>query len=405
MKYKTYPVSDLIDEIAMGPFGSNIKVDCFVDNGIPVLNGSNLEGFELSEKSFRYVTEEKADSLKKANAHKGDVVITHRGTLGQIVYIPQTAQRDRYVISQSQFRVKCNKKVLPEYFVYYFHTPIGQHKLLSNASQVGVPALARPSSTFQKIEIEIPDIETQKKVVKLIDSLQTQIKTNSEINDNLQQQAAAIFRSWFVDCIPFGGTVPDEWKNVTLEDITTLVSRGITPKYADDTDQIVINQKCIRNHMIDLSFARSHRPKVINNKWLRFGDLLINSTGDGTLGRAAQVWFQPHNLTVDSHVTIVRPATENMIFYIGLWGTQHEKEIESLHTGSTGQTELPRDRVKAIEILLPDKKTLDRFNTLIAPMTTAIVSNQEENTKLASIRDALLPKLMSGEIDVSDIQL
>jgi type I restriction enzyme S subunit len=405
MKYKTYPVSDLIDEIAMGPFGSNIKVDCFVDNGIPVLNGSNLEGFELSEKSFRYVTEEKADSLKKANAHKGDVVITHRGTLGQIVYIPQTAQRDRYVISQSQFRVKCNKKVLPEYFVYYFHTPIGQHKLLSNASQVGVPALARPSSTFQKIEIEIPDIETQKKVVKLIDSLQTQIKINSEINDNLQQQAAAIFRSWFVDCIPFGGTVPDEWKNVTLEDITTLVSRGITPKYADDTDQIIINQKCIRNHMIDLSFARSHRPKVINNKWLRFGDLLINSTGDGTLGRAAQVWFQPHNLTVDSHVTIVRPATENMIFYIGLWGTQHEKEIESLHTGSTGQTELPRDRVKAIEILLPDKETLDRFNTLIAPMTTAIVSNQEENTKLASIRDALLPKLMSGEIDVSDIQL
>ena len=405
MNYKTYPIADLIDEIAMGPFGSNIKVDCFVDKGIPVLNGSNLEGFELSEKSFRYVTEEKADSLKKANAYKGDVVITHRGTLGQIVYIPQTAQRDRYVISQSQFRVKCNKKVLPEYFVYYFHTPIGQHKLLSNASQVGVPALARPSSTFQKIEIEIPDLETQRKVVKLIGSLQTRIKTTAEINDNLQQQAAAIFRSWFVDYVPFGGTVPDEWKNVTLEDITTLVSRGITPKYADDTGQIVINQKCIRNHMIDLSFARSHRPKVINNKWLQFGDLLINSTGDGTLGRAAQVWFQPHNLTVDSHVTIVRPAAENMIFYIGLWGTQHEKEIESLHTGSTGQTELPRDRVKAIELLLPDKETLERFNALIAPMAAAIVSNQEENNRLASIRDALLPKLMSGKIDVSAIQL
>ena len=225
------------------------------------------------------------------------------------------------------------------------------------------------------------------------------------VNDNLQQQAAAIFRSWFVDCIPFGGTVPDEWKNVTLEDITSLVSRGITPKYADDTDQIVINQKCIRNHMIDLSFARSHRPKVINNKWLQFGDLLINSTGDGTLGRAAQVWFQPHNLTVDSHVTIVRPAAENMIFYIGLWGTQHEKEIESLHTGSTGQTELPRDRVKAIELLLPDKETLERFNALIAPMAAAIVSNQEENNRLASIRDALLPKLMSGKIDVSSIRL
>ena len=175
------------------------------------------------------------------------------------------------------------------------------------------------------------------------------MRVNKAVNDNLQQQAAAIFRSWFVDCAPFGGKAPDEWENVTLEDITALVSRGITPKYADDTDQIVINQKCIRNHMIDLSLARTHTPKVINEKWLRFGDLLINSTGDGTLGRAAQVWFQPKNLTVDSHVTIVRPAKENLIFYIGLWGILHEKEIESLHTGSTGQTELPRDRVKAME--------------------------------------------------------
>ena len=253
----------------------------------------------------------------------------------------------------------------------------------------------------------VPDFDkiTQKRIGELLRGLDRRISTNRKINDNLQQQAAAIFRSWFVDYVPFGGTAPDEWENVTLEDITALVSRGITPKYADDTDQIVINQKCIRNHMIDLSFARSHKPKVINDKWLQFGDLLINSTGDGTLGRAAQVWFQPHNLTVDSHVTIVRPAAENMIFYIGLWGTQHEKEIESLHTGSTGQTELPRDRVKALELLLPDKETLDRFNALIAPMAGAIVLNQEENNRLASIRDALLPKLMSGEIDVSDIQL
>lgn len=260
-------------------------------------------------------------------------------------------------------------------------------------------------ANLNAVTLFLPSITVQERIVECLYLFDKKIAVNQKINDNLQQQAAAIFRSWFVDYVPFGGTVPDEWKNVTLEDITTLVSRGITPKYADDTGQIVINQKCIRNHMIDLSFARSHRPKVINNKWLQFGDLLINSTGDGTLGRAAQVWFQPHNLTVDSHVTIVRPAAENMIFYIGLWGTQHEKEIESLHTGSTGQTELPRDRVKAIEFLLPDKETLERFNALIAPMAAAIVSNQEENNRLASIRDALLPKLMSGKIDVSAIQL
>ena len=254
-------------------------------------------------------------------------------------------------------------------------------------------------------EIMLPSIEYQNKVVALLSSLDEKIAVNNNINDNLQQQAAAIFRSWFVDCAPFGGKAPDEWKNVTLEDITALISRGITPKYADDTDQIVINQKCIRNHTIDLSLARTHTPKVINEKWLRFGDLLINSTGDGTLGRAAQVWFQPKNLTVDSHVTIARPAKENLIFYIGLWGILHEKEIESLHTGSTGQTELPRDRVKAMELRLPDNDTLDRFNALITPMATAIVANQEENNRLAALRDAILPKLMSGEIDVSAVQL
>lgn len=133
-------------------------------------------------------------------------------------------------------------------------------------------------------------------------------------------------------------------------------------------------------------------------------DLLINSTGDGTLGRVAQVWFAPKALTVDSHVTIVRPAREELIFYIGLWGILHEKEIESLHTGSTGQTELPRDRLKMLKLLLPDNISLSRFNSIITPMASTIISNQEENQKLASLRDTLLPKLMSGEIDVSNIQ-
>lgn len=97
-EFRTEKISNLISEISMGPFGSNIKVECFVDKGIPVLNGSNMDGFALIEDSFRYVTESKADSLGKANAHKGDVVITHRGTLGQIVFIPEDSIFDRFPI-------------------------------------------------------------------------------------------------------------------------------------------------------------------------------------------------------------------------------------------------------------------------------------------------------------------
>ena len=225
MKFKTYSIVELIDEIAMGPFGSNIKVECFVDNGIPVLNGSNLNGFFLTENSFRYVTEEKADSLGRANAHRGDIVITHRGTLGQIVCIPQTSKYDRYVISQSQFRVRCNEKVLPEYLVYYFHTTIGQHKLLSNASQVGVPALARASTTFQKIEVEIPDIDAQRKVVSVLNILEEKISINNLINENLEQQAQAYFQELFVDNADL------EWTTGTISDLGTVVG-GSTPSKA-----------------------------------------------------------------------------------------------------------------------------------------------------------------------------
>lgn len=185
MEFETVKISDLISEISMGPFGSNIKVECFVDSGIPVLNGSNLDGFVLKEESFRYVTKEKADSLGKANASRGDIVITHRGTLGQIVFIPDNSLYDRYVISQSQFRVKCNEKVLPEYLVYYFHTMIGQHKLLSNASQVGVPALARASTTFQEIDVDIPSMNNQRKIVKLLEIIRQKEEVNNRINDNL----------------------------------------------------------------------------------------------------------------------------------------------------------------------------------------------------------------------------
>lgn len=295
------------------------------------------------------------------------------------------------------------KKANPYFLYYYFNSHEGRENIKTIVEQVAAAGIR--GSDLIKLWIPCPDIDIQNQVASILDAVDRKIELNRKVNDNLEHQAVALFKSWFVDFSLFGGTVPENWEDTTLENITTLITRGIAPKYSDNSDQTVVNQKCIRNHTIDLSLARTHTPKAINEKWLKFGDLLINSTGDGTLGRVAQVWFAPKALTVDSHVTIVRPAREELIFYIGLWGILHEKEIESLHTGSTGQTELPRDRVKMLKLLLPDNISLSRFNSIIAPMASTIILNQEENQKLASLRDTLLPKLMSGEIDVSSIQL
>lgn len=311
-----------------------------------------------------------------------------------------------YIASTKLMVIRAKKDVVSPKYLYYFlknSSTVAELQLLAETRSGTFPQIT--FSEVANLTIPVPSLAVQEVIVQTMQCLEDKITCNEQINDNLMQQAVTIFKSWFVEYSPFDGIEPKEWETVNLEKITSLISRGIAPKYSDNSDQIVINQKCIRNHMIDLSQARTHTPKVINEKWLRFGDLLINSTGDGTLGRAAQVWFQPQNITVDSHVTVVRPAKENLIFYIGLWGVLYEREIESLHTGSTGQTELPKERVKALELHLPDNGTLDRFNTLIAPMAAAIVSKQNENNKLATLRDALLPKLMSGEIDVSAVQL
>ena len=387
----------------------SVVVDCphstptWTAEGKIVVRNNNIKNGRIDFSSPSYTDDEHYQQrIKRATPQGGDIIITREAPMGEVGMIPEGIV---CCLGQRMVLLRANPDICDNYYLLYsLQSRYVQHQISwSEGTGTTVSNLRIPH--LKQLKIPYLPLSKQRQVSSVLRCLEEKIKHNRVINDNLQQQAAAIFRSWFVDCAPFGGKAPDEWENVTLEDITALVSRGITPKYADDTDQIVINQKCIRNHTIDLSLARTHTPKIINEKWLRFGDLLINSTGDGTLGRAAQVWFQPKNLTVDSHVTIARPAKENLIFYIGLWGILHEKEIESLHTGSTGQTELPRDRVKAMELLLPDNETLDRFNGLITPMAAAIVANQEENNRLAALRDAILPKLMSGEIDVTDIQL
>lgn len=260
------------------------------------------------------------------------------------------------------------------------------------------------TAVVENLDIAIPSYEEQHLIGGILRNLDDKIKINNKINENLLQQALAIYKAWFCDYVLSDGVLPESWHITTIDALSSLVTRGIAPKYDDSSTQIVLNQKCIRDHTIDVSLARRHLPKKINEKWISKGDLLINSTGTGTLGRVAQVWFDANNMTVDSHVTIVRPKAPILQSYIGFWGLSHESEIETQHTGSTGQTELPRDRVKAMELTLPDEDTLSKFNELVIPITEAAVSNQKENVRLSQLRDTLLPKLMSGEIDVSELE-
>ena len=392
MSYEAYRVTDLIDEIAMGPFGSNIKVSCFVDSGVPVLNGSNLEGFSLSEKAFRFVTKEKADSLNKANAHRGDIVITHRGTLGQIVFIPQDSRYDRYVISQSQFRVRCNDKVLPEYLVYYFHTPLGQHKLLSNASQVGVPALARPSSTFQQIEVELPELSIQKRVVEIITTIQKKIENNQELNDNLADLLQTIYQERFSNDI-------------------LAVNQGVLSDICSySRDKVAVSELNVSTYFSTEnmlsgkagSTEATSLPTTSQTTACHKGDTLISNIRP----YFKKIVYCEGNCGCSTDVLCFTPSQPRYSTY--LFSTLYADKFFAFMVAGSKGTKMPRgdkQQIMTYPVVLPSEEELARFNTIASPLLEQIYSNRAENKRLSILRDTLLPKLMSGEIDVSAVQL
>ncbi|MGO6846267.1 restriction endonuclease subunit S [Rhizobium ruizarguesonis] len=150
-------LGDLAEQIAMGPFGSNIKVETFVANGVPIISGGHLRGMRLDDTSYNFVSAEHADRLGRSNVKRGDVVFTHAGNIGQVAIISDTSRYDRYVLSQRQFYMRCNRDLIsPMYVVHFFHTTEGQHALLANASQVGVPSIARPATYLRSIKINRP---------------------------------------------------------------------------------------------------------------------------------------------------------------------------------------------------------------------------------------------------------
>lgn len=266
--------------------------------------------------------------------------------------------------------------------------------------------------TLSKQLVRLPSISYQKRVSAIIKALDDKIECNRLINENLEQQAQALFKSWFVDFEPFKdqpfveselGLIPQGWGVTALDNLCSFISRGLTPKYNENTEELILGQTCVRNNIVTLNNARKHVPKVKNEKWVQQWDTLINSTGVGSLGRVGIVYFKMENVAIDSHITVVRAKSHLFSHYIGRNLLSRQLEIENMAVGSTGQTELPRDRVKSLPIFLPSDKALKQFNDINEPMALQMYRNIEENKRLAELRDTLLPRLMSGEITLNDI--
>ena len=379
MEGKEIELGSVIKDIAAGPFGSNLKVSCFVAEGFPIIDGANLKGYKVTDNITKFVTEEKARSLSRSIARKGDVVVTISGTLGQISYIPEESKYEEYLCSQRQFRVTFDvTKVYVPFLVFYFHTYEGQHKILSFANQTGVPALAQPLKNFRQIRLFLPQLDEQKRIASVVESLNSRIETNAKINDNLEQQAFALFDSMFPAVATGDKAIgdfitPRRGKNLLSKDAIW----GTVPVVAGGLE-----------------------PSTYHNVSNTTAPVLTISASGANSG-FVQLWDIPVWSSDSSFID--SSMTPNVYFWYVML-KKRQKEIYDSQTGSAQPHIYPQHIAVMPVIDLPEADIV-RFTDHITPLFRMIGANKAENDRLAGIRDSLLPKLMSGELDVSDIEL
>ncbi len=426
-------VEEIAEKVAMGPFGSSIKVETYVAQGVPVINGKHLHRCRLDEGAgFNYISEEHADRLVNANVGPGDIVFTHRGTIGQVSIIPRSAQHDRYVVSQSQMYVRCDEsRVLPEFATQWFASPEGRHALLANTSQVGVPSIAQPASYVKTILIPLPPIDEQRAIARILGTLDDKIELNRRMNEMLEAMARALFESWFVDFDPVRarmegretglpedlaelfpdrlvdseiGEIPEGWEVAPLKDLI-----DVNPKRSLRRGEVVPYLP-----MANMP-TRGHIPIAVDVRAFGSGMRYVN--GDTLVARITPCLENGKTAFVDflregevgwgsTEYIVLRPKPPlpgQFAYCLARNSTFRDFAIQNM-SGTSGRQRVPAGAVREFLMVRPPRELATAFGEVAeVPFERAKRAGLESRT-LAALRDILLPKLVSGEIRVRDAE-
>jgi len=405
---------DITTKIGSGatPLGGK---ESYKTEGITLIRSQNVYDLHFEYDGLAFIDEDQAANLSNVEVNADDILLNITGaSVARCCIVPPEILPAR--VNQHTAIIRINKtRAVPRYVLYCLVSPYYKHHLLTLA-QGGATREALTKNTIEKFMIRDLPLHSQRKIAAILSAYDDLIENNTRRIKILEEMAQALYREWFVNFRFPGhekfkmvdsplGMIPEGWEAVTVSDISSYINRGISPKYNDDSEYIVINQKCIRDRKINLDLSRRHLSKVPNEKYIQFGDILINSTGVGTLGRVAQVYQKLSNFTVDSHVSIVRPKNNVTIDYFGLSLLNQQDHFESLGTGSTGQSELNRDSIAKSDFLLPPISLQLRFTSIVEPMRKSIIIMLSKNNNLRCTRDLLLPTLISGELNVDSIDI
>lgn len=400
-------IEDIAEKIAMGPFGSNIKVETFVKSGVPIISGGHLHGLRLEDGDFNFVTAEHAEKMKNSNVFRGDVIFTHAGNIGQVAYIPHDSEYERYVISQRQFYLRCDRsKADPVFIAYYFHGREGQHKLLANASQTGVPSIARPSSYLKTIELPLPPLQEQREIVEVLGGLDDRIDNLHRTNATLEAIAAACFKSRFVDFDGVQaedmqdselGLIPKGWQVGLFGDVAEHPRRSLQPQDIPPSTSYVALEHMPR-HSIALGEWGTAEGLESNKYEFRRGEILFGKLRP----YFHKVGVAPIDGVCSTDIVVIAPKSPAWLGFV-LAHASSDDFVEYTNAGSTG-TKMPRTSWREMSrypVALPPEPIASAFSEQMQQISEKIISNIHECRTLTALRDTLLPQLVSGQVRVS----
>ena len=380
----------------------------YTDHGVPFYRSKEIiecsQGQSISEPL--YITNQRYDEIKDKFGVPvaGDMLLTSVGTIG-IPYIVK--ETDEFYFKDGNltwFRNFTNK--LCAQYLYYWVTSKDGTGVLNNTT-IGSSQKALTISALKNIEITVPPIENQRRIADILFAYDDLIENNRKQIKLLEEAAQRLYKEWFVD-LRFPGHehtkivdgVPEGWEKSAVAEVSSVLRRGISPRYNENGKSVVINQKCIRQTVVTFDESRRQEKPYPEDLNLQDSDTVICSTGAGTLGRVGQIFGDYPNTTFDSHVTLVRTneglGKQYLFQSLKAWQTY----LMGMGKGSTNQLELSRETIRNLAIYVPSKKVLDQFEQVAQPMHDKISAISKSIMQLQTARDSLLPKLMSREVEV-----
>lgn len=384
----------------------------YQSSGIPFYRGKEIiekyNGISISNKLF--ISSERYEEIKNKFGVplEGDILLTSVGTLG----IPWLVDKEKFYFKDGNLTwLRNNELITPRFLYYWLITSQAQNQI--NSKCIGSTQKALTIEILKKFYITFPDIKTQKKITSIIESIELKIDNNRKINKNLEEQAQAIFKSWFVDFEPFGGIQPSEMQFIPLQELCKVVTKGTTPttlgkSFTSTGINFIKAESILDNHSIDSSkfaFIDEETNALLKRSVIKANDIVF--TIAGTLGRFAMVDNSVLPANTNQAVAIIRPDETKVTpaylysFFIGNW----HNEYYSKRIQQAVQANLSLTTIKSLPIAVLKNTTMNNYDKLVSPLFALMKSNEEENRRLSKLRDTLLPRLMSGELDVSNLDL